>query len=398
MPPFARNPNTSPEVTVQNIPCRHPHPDRPAAGLHVCTRAVANLVRQRRGTAGSGNCPADRPTADQYADDSSNAASACRDRYTRTDGYGDPRADLDNRTGANCHANAAGGDCGAHGDTYCRATYTHAVANLTASLTGGHGNNHHPYTGVARHGVCHPFESPRPRPPQLEHWTDADGDCQDARQEVLVAESRTEPAFRTDKKCRVTAGAWLVLYTGAVVTDPSKLDIDHMVPLGNAHVSGASSWSANQRERYANYLDDPQHLIAVTASANRSKGARGPEEWEPEDRSYWCQYAVDWITIKDDWGLTVTQPEHDALVEMLHTCAKRPQLTVSHQSPASPTPVPTSWPATLTPQVRTYANCDAAQAASERRVQGSKGDSRGFPKWMVPSARDGDGDGIVCEK
>ncbi len=234
------------------------------------------------------------------------------------------------------------------------------------------------------------------------HWTDADGDCQDARQEVLVAESRIGPDFRTERKCRVTSGEWLAPYTGTVVTDPGKLDIDHMVPLGNAHASGASNWSANQRERYANYLDDPQHLIAVTASANRSKGARGPEDWKPEDRSYWCQYAVDWITIKDDWGLTVTQREHDALVEMLNACANRPQLTVSHQRKVSPTPVPTSRPprpaATPTPQMRTYASCDAAQAAGERRVQGSKGGGRGFPKWMVPSARDGDGDGVVCEK
>ena len=45
-----------------------------------------------------------------------------------------------------------------------------------------------------------------------------------------------------------------------------------------------------------------------------------------------------------------------------------------------------------------YASCDAAQAAGEPRVQGSKGNGRGFPKWMVPSARDGDGDGVVCER
>ena len=34
----------------------------------------------------------------------------------------------------------------------------------------------------------------------------------------------------------------------------------------------------------------------------------------------------------------------------------------------------------------------------EPRVQGSKGGGRGFPKSMVPSARDGDGDGVVCER
>ena len=41
---------------------------------------------------------------------------------------------------------------------------------------------------------------------------------------------------------------------------------------------------------------------------------------------------------------------------------------------------------------------DAAQSAGATRVQGTQGSGRGFPKLMVPSARDGDGDGVVCEK
>ena len=36
--------------------------------------------------------------------------------------------------------------------------------------------------------------------------------------------------------------------------------------------------------------------------------------------------------------------------------------------------------------------------AGESRVQGAKGSGWGFPKAMVPSARDGDSDGVICEE
>ena len=232
------------------------------------------------------------------------------------------------------------------------------------------------------------------------HWTDADGNCQNARNEVLVAESRTVVTYRTDRKCKVATGEWLAPYSSTIVTDPGKLDVDHMVPLGNAHDSGAWQWSANRKEQYANYLDDAQHLIAVTASANRSKGARGPDQWKPEERGYWCQYAIDWITIKSTWDLTVTESELSGLNQMLYACNELPSLWVSrgsvpgvHRATPTPEPGPTATTTTIE-----YSSCDAAQAAGETRVQGSKGGGKGFPKWMVPSARDGDGDGVVCER
>ena len=44
-----------------------------------------------------------------------------------------------------------------------------------------------------------------------------------------------------------------------------------------------------------------------------------------------------------------------------------------------------------------YDSCDAAVAGGETRIQGTSGSGRGFPQATVPSARDGDGDGVVCE-
>ena len=236
------------------------------------------------------------------------------------------------------------------------------------------------------------------------HWIDEDGDCQDARQEALIAESLTSVTYQSDRRCRVTTGQWSAPYTGTIVNVPGDLDIDHLVPLANAHRSGAWQWSSDRKRQYANYLDDPQHLIAVTARANRSKGAKGPEDWQPPDQSYWCRYAVDWVTVKVSWELTATADEFDALSEMLESCdtphqltqitpLEKPNLPSFGNSGDRPTPTPTSLP-----QRSTYDSCAAADAAGLNLVAGTKGSGRGYPKSVVPSARDGDGDGVVCER
>ena len=157
-------------------------------------------------------------------------------------------------------------------------------------------------------------------------WVDEDGDCQDTRQEVLKGESLVDVGFRSADGCRVETGEWLARFTGSVVTEPGDLDIDHMVPLANAHRSGGWRWPRERKRAYANFLVEPAHLIAVTAGANRSKGSRGPEEWRPPDAGYWCRYALDWITIKQRWELSATWAEFTALGDMLATCDNDVQL------------------------------------------------------------------------
>ena len=177
------------------------------------------------------------------------------------------------------------------------------------------------------------------------HWTDEDSDCQNARQEVLIAESTVAVTYQTDERCRVATGEWVGPYSGDPVDHPGDLDVDHMVPLGNAHRSGASSWDKERKREFANYLGYENHLIATTSSANRSKGANGPEEWRPPLKDYWCVYAIDWVSIKNQWGLTVTEAEYVALSEMLATC----ETTVLLQ-PSKGTPPPPSTP-TVPPSI-----------------------------------------------
>jgi hypothetical protein len=121
-------------------------------------------------------------------------------------------------------------------------------------------------------------------------WYDADKDCQDTRQEVLIAESETPVTFEDERECRVTSGRWTDPYTGNVFTNPSDLDIDHVVALKEAHDAGGWEWDRDRKRAYSNNLDNPDQLIAVSASANRSKGSRGPEEWLPPKEDFRCPY------------------------------------------------------------------------------------------------------------
>lgn len=184
------------------------------------------------------------------------------------------------------------------------------------------------------------------------HWTDVDRDCQNTRHEVLIEESVVEVNFKTGKQCQVATGEWLDPYTGLTVTDATKLDVDHMVPLKNAHDSGAWSWGRNRKAAYANEMAYNNHLIVVTATANRKKGAKGPEGWKPDNQDYWCTYAVDWVQIKIDWELTVTKSEWSSLQEMLGTCSRPPSIraiqskadtsSASNPTISSPTVISTS--------------------------------------------------------
>ncbi len=65
------------------------------------------------------------------------------------------------------------------------------------------------------------------------------------------------------------------------VTSASGLGIDHMVPLAESWDSGASAWTAQRREAYANDQGSATSLVAVAARSNRSKSDQDPAEWLP---------------------------------------------------------------------------------------------------------------------
>lgn len=151
------------------------------------------------------------------------------------------------------------------------------------------------------------------------HWRDGDGNGCDARDDVLVAQDRSG-ALTVEDCDGAMSGQWVSMFDGETVTDSSDLDIDHLVPLKEAWVSGARDWPTADREAFANALEQPWHLLAVTASSNRSKSDQDPAEWMPPLADVECEYVWAWVQVKTEWDLAVDQAEADALLTYASGC------------------------------------------------------------------------------
>jgi hypothetical protein len=213
-------------------------------------------------------------------------------------------------------------------------------------------------------------------------WVDADGDCQDTRDEVLARESLVRA-----RGCDVQVGKWRSYYDGVVSRRSSGFDIDHLVPLAEAWDSGASRWTAGTRRRYANDLGDGRSLVAVTASSNRSKSDQDPAQWQP--RLGKCVYLRQWVAVKLRWRLTVNTAEKRALLSRASRCAnvvvtvhRATVVRASATSPAGPAPSGNNDPR--------FAFCYQAVAAGYGPYYRGRDPEYA---WYT----DGDSDGVVCE-
>ncbi|GGV18656.1 hypothetical protein GCM10010182_45240 [Actinomadura cremea] len=147
------------------------------------------------------------------------------------------------------------------------------------------------------------------------HWIDQ-GDSCNTRETVL---KRDGANVAVGSDCYPDSGSWYSPYDGATWTQPSDIDIDHMVALAEAWRSGASGWTTSRRQAFANDLSSSQ-LWAVTDNVNQSKGDQDPAEWTPPRAAFHCMYARSWIDVKWRYGLTVDSAERGALTGMLNSC------------------------------------------------------------------------------
>jgi hypothetical protein len=221
------------------------------------------------------------------------------------------------------------------------------------------------------------------------HW-DATGDGCNVRARVLIDEARVKP--RITGRCTLVGGRWLSAFDNRTVTAARRLDVDHLVPLAEAWRSGAHGWDGATRRAFANDLDYPLTLIAVTASANRRKGDKDPARWLPTFDAYRCTYVASWVAVKWRWRLSVDRTEHVALRAGLAGCGRkarvpRPPRATIVLGDAAP---PTGEAAGEGTDPR-FATCREAIAAGYGPY--IKGQHPEYD-WY----RDRDGDGIVCER
>lgn len=157
---------------------------------------------------------------------------------------------------------------------------------------------------------------------EFRHWIDQDRDGCNTRAEVLKIEAVVAPV--QTGRCTLEGGTWYSYYDDVYVDGARGLDIDHMVPLAEAWDSGASAWTPERREAYANDLGDERALVAVTARSNRSKADKDPTDWLPPAEGAVCRYVAEWTAVKLRWELSVDDREQAALTEAATGCPNVP--------------------------------------------------------------------------
>ena len=129
--------------------------------------------------------------------------------------------------------------------------------------------------------------------PSYGSWADADGDCKSTRHELLEQMNIGQLRYSTDG-CRVVAGRWFGVFSGQYFYKARDMDIDHVFPIALADRLGARNWP---REKKRLFFNDPANLLPVSASLNRSKGAKDPVQWLPPNRAFHCEYVTRFLRV-----------------------------------------------------------------------------------------------------
>lgn len=163
-----------------------------------------------------------------------------------------------------------------------------------------------------------------------EAWKDVDGNGCDTRNDILKRDLR-DVTTAGRNNCRVTSGVFDDQYTGKTIhfkfgkDTSSAVQIDHVVALHDAWMTGAQKLTQQEREALAN---DPENLLAVDGPENQRKGdglclnGKGcTGMYLPPNEKYRCEYAAKFTEVKSKYNLGLTEGQKETLVPLLEQCA-----------------------------------------------------------------------------
>ncbi|GAA3619137.1 hypothetical protein GCM10022223_39940 [Kineosporia mesophila] len=216
-------------------------------------------------------------------------------------------------------------------------------------------------------------------------WKDVDKNGCDTRNDVLKRDLSGEKFRSGTKDCIVVSGTLKDRYTGKAIKftkeDASAVQIDHVVALENAWVTGAFQWTKEKRTELAN---DPLNLLAADGPTNSSKGSGDAATWLPANKSFRCDYVARQIAVKAKYGNWVTKAEKKAMSGVLESCPDER--------------VPTSKSSTKADSKESAATSSGGQ--DKKSDADSDNGNKETPGAFCPDegakAKDSDGDTLTC--
>lgn len=146
-------------------------------------------------------------------------------------------------------------------------------------------------------------------------WMDkpTDNTCLNTRGLVLLRDSRRQVTTAATAPCFIETGLWYDPYTNQNYEKAADVQIDHVVALKNAYISGAYRWDWRTRCAYANFMGNRFHLLAVQGSANTMKSDLSVAGYLPPNIGYRCEFIANVLRIKLIWRLWISEPEAQAI-------------------------------------------------------------------------------------
>lgn len=153
-------------------------------------------------------------------------------------------------------------------------------------------------------------------------WIDVDGNGCDTRDDILARDLQNI-TYKNHSDCKIASGVLHDPYTGRTINfvrgwrTSRAVQIDHVVPFGDAWRTGAENMSFHDREELAN---DPLNLLAVDGPTNIEKFDKDASEWLPPNRGFDCPYVARQVAVKKKYNLWVTGAEKNSMENVLKTC------------------------------------------------------------------------------